>query len=109
MDSMKIICVNVNGIRTRENELKRYIQQQGKNCVIALSDTRLSKDTKINSIEGYKMLRNNKITKNPNVPMAMAGGVALLVPCIWTCQRVMINYKGGFCVLADPQPGRPIC
>ena len=94
MDSMKIICINVNGIRTRENELKRYIQQQGQNCVIALSDTRLSKDTNINSIEGYTMLRNDKITKNPNVPMATAGGVALLVPCRWTCQRVMINYKG---------------
>ena len=40
------------------------------------------------------MLRNDKITKDPSVPMATAGGVALLIPCKWTCQRVKINHKG---------------
>ena len=90
MDRVKLISVNVNGLRTRFDELVRYIQQQGENCIYALSDTRLLQGTNIGNINGYTLLRNDKIY---TTPMATAGGVALLIPSKWTCQRVKINFK----------------
>ena len=91
MDKVKLISVNVNGLRTRFDELIRYIDQQGENCIFALSDTRLLQDTNIGNITGYTLLRNDKIY---TTQMATAGGVALLIPSKWTCQRVKINHKG---------------
>ena len=81
MDKVKLISVNVNGLRTRFDELIRYIDQQGENCIFALSDTRLLQDTNIGNITGYTLLRNDKIY---TTQMATAGGVALLIPNKWT-------------------------
>ena len=77
MDSIKIISINVNGLRTREPELARFINQEGDNCIYAISDTRLSQDTNIRSIKDYTIVREDRVMSGP---MATAGGVALLIP-----------------------------
>ena len=95
MNDVKIISINVNGLRTRESDLTRFIDEEGENCIYALSDTRLTKDTNIRRIEGYSMLRSDRVIQGP-MPhrAATAGGVAILVPSKWTCQQVKINFKG---------------
>ena len=90
MDSIKIISINVNGLRTREPELARFINQEGDNCIYAISDTRLSQDTNIRSIKDYTIVREDRVMSGP---MATAGGVALLIPSKWRCQRVKLNLK----------------
>ena len=90
MNQVKVINVNVNGLRSREAELDRFILDQGKNCIFAISDTRLSQNSSIRNIEGYTLLRSDK--KLTGV-MATAGGVGLLIPEKWSCQRVSFNFR----------------
>ena len=60
MDRIKVISVNVNGMRARELDLANYIHKQGKNCIFAISDTRLTEGVNIGNINGYTMLREDK-------------------------------------------------
>ena len=90
-DKVKVISLNVNGFRSREAEIRRFLNEQGKNCVLALSDTRLKKDTEIGEIADFTMLRCDK---EYNTEMATAGGVALIIPKKWSCLRVPISTSG---------------
>ena len=77
-NQIKIISVNVNGFRSREPEIRRFLETQGNNCVLAISDTRLRNDTEIRDIRGFSMIRSDKIYEEDTI--ATAGGVALLIP-----------------------------
>ena len=90
MNQVKVISINVNGLRSRELELARFVIEQGNNCIYAISDTRLSQTSNIRNIEGYTLLRSDK---KQTGPMATAGGVGLLVPEKWSCQEVNLSYR----------------
>ena len=60
-DSIKLISVNVNGFRAREGQIRRLLQNEGSNCIMAISDTKLKSETVIREIEGYTMIRSDKI------------------------------------------------
>ena len=90
-EKIQIVSANVNGFRTRENEIRNYLRNKGNKCVLALSDTRLKGETLVRDLEGYKMIRNDRIYKDT---MATAGGVALIVPKEWTCTRVQLKTTG---------------
>ena len=87
----KLISINVNGFRTREAEVRKFIENQGSNCVLALSDTRLRRGVNVNVIPGYSMIRQDKET---NGIMATAGGVALIIPKGWASIRVPLTTVG---------------
>lgn len=87
-ESVKVISVNVNGIRARERQLRQYIQEQGKNCIYALSDTRLTEGINIQDIDNFSILRQDKVSQSV---MATAGGVALLIPNQWSCVKVPLK------------------
>ena len=91
---MKIININVNGYRSKESEIRRFIEGQGANCIFALNDTRLREDTKIARIRGYSMIREDK---NYNGTVATAGGVAFFVPHNWPSHKVNIRPAGTQC------------
>ena len=90
-EKIQIVSANVNGYRTRENEIRNYLRNKGNKCVLALSDTRLKGETLVRDLEGYTMIRNDRIYKDT---MATAGGVALIVPKEWTCTRVQLKTTG---------------
>ena len=90
MNQIKVISINVNGLRSRELELARFVIEQGNNCIYAISDTRLSQTSNMRNIEGYTLLRSDK---KQTGPMATAGGVGLLVPEKWSCQEVNLSYR----------------
>ena len=84
-DRVKIINVNVNGFRSKEAEIRRFIEGEGKNCIFALNDTRLRHSIKIAKIPGYSMIREDKTY---NGVIATAGGVAFLIPHNW-----LVNFQ----------------
>ena len=90
-NEIKVITVNVNGYRSREGELRRYISEQGDNCVFALCDTRLNKYTPVKDILAYTMIR---VDKESNSRMATAGGVALVIPKKWMSIEHKLKTKG---------------
>ena len=53
----KIVTINVNGLRARELELRTYLENQDCDCVLALCDTRLKRETEIRNFHGYRMIR----------------------------------------------------
>ena len=67
---------------------------EGKNCIFALNDTRLHKNTQLARIPGYTMIREDK---DYNSIMATAGGVAFIIPQNWSCHRVNIRPIGDNC------------
>ena len=89
--NIKIVTINVNGFRSREKELRRFIQETGSNCVYALNDTRLTENVVISQIQGFSMLRYDRPLDNA---MATAGGVALLIPDTWTCLSFDLKTTG---------------
>ena len=91
-DQIKVISVNANGFRSREPEIRRFLESQGNNCVLAISDTRLKRDTIIRDIRGYSMIRSDKEYKEDT--MATAGGVALLIPKRWSSLQVNLTTVG---------------
>lgn len=93
-DNIKIIGVNVNGFRARESQIRKYIMEQGDNCVFALSDTRLKENITVRNIPGYSMLREDR---EYTTEMATAGGVALLLPQTWTCLKSRNVLSGSNC------------
>ena len=90
-DKIKLISVNANGFRAREGEIRRFLGNQAKNCIMAISDTKLKEETDVREIEGYTMLRMDKKTTNTIAP---AGGVALIIPKSWSCQQVNLTSTG---------------
>ena len=90
-ENIKVVTLNVNGFRSRESELRNFIQETGRNCVYALNDTRLSDDVTVKKIQGFSMLRHDRPLDNV---MATAGGVALLIPDTWTCLSFEIKTTG---------------
>ena len=88
---IKIISINVNGYRSREAEIRRFLEANGRNCLIAISDTRLKSDTQVQVIEEFTMTR---IDKAYTSPMATAGGVAILIPNKWSSIEVKLKTKG---------------
>ena len=93
-DNIKIISINVNGFRSREAELRRFIEQNGNNCIFSLSDTRLREGISINDIKDYSMLRSDRVSDKI---MATAGGVAILVPNMWSCKLVKLKTTAENC------------
>ena len=87
---IRIVTVNVNGFRARENEIRKYLADK-EECVLAVNDTRLSQNNANIAIPGYRMLREDKVCHGP---MATAGGVAILVPQKWSCLRLNLTTKG---------------
>ena len=81
---IKITTVNVNGFRSREDQIRNYLANEGE-CVLALNDTRLNQNITNLAIPGYRMLRKDKVFQGP---MSTAGGVAIIIPQKWTCLRV---------------------
>ena len=59
---------------------------------MAISDTRLKKDTEIRDIRGFSMLRSDKIYGEDSI--ATAGGVALLIPKKWSSLQVSLTTVG---------------
>ena len=90
-DSIRIISANVNGFRAREGEIRRLLENQGNNCIMALSDTRLKEEILVREIEGYSMIRKDR---KYTTSMATAGGVALIIPKNWSCRQVNLNTVG---------------
>ena len=90
-EKVKIISANVNGYRSREGEIHRYIENIGKNCIMALSDTRLRKNVGVKCITDYCMIRSDKTMTSA---MATAGGVALIIPKKWSCIRIDLKNSG---------------
>ena len=86
-----MITINVNGFRSRQAELRRFIEKQGDNCIFALTDTRLKKDVEVSSFNGYSMIRKDR---NASSCMATAGGVALIVPKRWACVQIPLTASG---------------
>ena len=93
-DLIKIININVNGFRSKEAQLRRFISEQGNNCIFAFNDTRLKQDIQIIQIPGYSMIREDKTY---NGTTATAGGVALLIPQGWSCLKINIRPTGDQC------------
>ena len=93
----KIVTINVNGLRARELELRTYLENQDCDCVLALCDTRLKRETEIRNFHGYRMIR---VDKEETHTAATAGGVALLVPNDWSCVQKSISNGNGFEALA---------
>ena len=58
---------------------------------MAISDTKLKDETVIREIDGYTMLRSDKIY---TTTMATAGGVALIIPKNWSCKQVDLTSVG---------------
>ena len=87
----KIISINVNGFRSREAEVRKFLESQGSNCVLALSDTRLRRGVNVNVIPGYSMIRRDKET---NGIMATAGGVAFIILQGWACKQIPLTTVG---------------
>ena len=83
----------MNGFRSREAELRKFIDQNGDNCIYSLSDTRLAKNIIVNDIDNYSMVRSDRDSQNI---MATAGGVALLAPKTWSCNLVKLKTKGNY-------------
>ena len=90
-EKIKVITVNVNGFRSRESELRKYVNEQGNNCVFALNDTRLTHNVNVRNIPGYSMIRKDR---ELSARMATAGGVAFLIPSRWSCSIVNIKVTG---------------
>ena len=88
---LNIISFNVNGLRTREPQLRNFMSKQVGNNIFALCDTRLTDHINLPDISGYTMLRRDK--KQQSV-MATAGGVALIVPSTWGCVNVDLKTSG---------------
>ena len=87
----------MNGFRAREAELRKYLENQKSDCVLALCDTRLKSETEIRSFDGYCMMREDKEeTQNT----ATAGGVALVVPNGWSCVQKTLTKGNGYEALA---------
>ena len=84
----KVITINVNGYRARKEQIKRFILEQGPNCVVALNDTRLAKHSIVEDVPGYTLIRSDKDSHNM---MATAGGVAFFVPKKWSCLKVELK------------------
>ena len=49
---IKITTVNVNGFRSREDQIRNYLANEGE-CVLALNDTRLNQNITNLAIPGY--------------------------------------------------------
>ena len=90
-DKIKIVSINVNGFRARENQLRKFISEQGDNQIIAISDTRFSESTVVKDIDNYSLLRTDK---ERHCQMATAGGVGLIVPKTWSCLRIKLKCTG---------------
>ena len=90
-DKIKVTTINVNGYRTRESQVRKYISENGRNSILALSDTRLTKSIKVQEIPGYAMIRKDKIS---NTVMATAGGVLLIIPNRWSCLSINLVTTG---------------
>ena len=90
-DKIKVTAINVNGYRTRESQVRKYISENGRNSILALSDTRLTKSIKVQEIPGYAMIRKDKIS---NTVMATAGGVLLIIPNRWSCLSINLVTTG---------------
>ena len=90
-DKIKVISINVNGFRARENQLRKFISEQGENQIIAISDTRLSESTVVKDIDKFSLLRTDK---ERHCQMATAGGVGLIVPKSWSCLKISLKCTG---------------
>ena len=90
-ERIKVISVNVNGYRTREPEIRKLLGENGENCLLAISDTRLREELQIPEIIGYSMFRKDKDSVSA---MATAGGVALLIPKSWSSVEVKLKTIG---------------
>ena len=84
-EHIRIVSANVNGFRSREQEIRKYIENKGKNCILALSDTRLRKETVVRDIVGFTMIRNDRDYGDKT---ATAGGVAIIFPKTWSCTEI---------------------
>ena len=72
--------------------------ENGENCLLAISDTRLKKELQIPEIKGYSMFRKDRVSESV---MATAGGVALFIPKSWSSVEIKLKTVGeGFEAIA---------
>ena len=90
----KIICINVNGFRSREAELRNYVAMQGSENIYAFSDTRLTRNINVKNFQGYTIIRKDR---DYTGRIATAGGVLLLIPQKWTCKKIENIQSGPNC------------
>ena len=81
-----IVTINVNGLKSRLNELSVLIDSmkaKGNIPVILLNDTRLHSKSKAVKIKNYSILRQDKVADSQSQCRYSAGGLAILVPDQW--------------------------
>ena len=81
-NKIQVVCVNVNGLRSKIGQIRRFLTNQKQETVLVINDTRLRGNLKKSDLPGYQILRKDK----PLVgAIATAGGVAFAIPSRWSC------------------------
>ena len=78
---LQVINVNVNGLRCKIGQVRKFLQNQQHESILILNDTRLRNNLKTSDFPGYTIMRKDKQLVGTT---ATAGGVAILFPNKWS-------------------------
>ena len=85
---MQIITINVNGLRSKIGQVRKFLLNQQRETVLIINDTRLRGNLKSSDFPGYTVVKKDKPLVGTT---ATAGGVAFLFPKSWSC--IEQNFK----------------
>ena len=74
---IQVICVNINGLRSKIGQVRRFLADQQQETILIMNDTRLRGKLKKSDLPGYHVLKRDKPLVGTT---ATAGGVAILIP-----------------------------
>ena len=79
---MQIITINVNGLRSKIGQVRKFLLNQQRETVLIINDTRLRGNLKSSDFPGYTIIKKDKPLIGTT---ATAGGVAFIFPKSWSC------------------------
>lgn len=79
---MKIVTVNINGLRSKIGQVRQFLLNQPHETVLLINDTRLRGTLKSSDFPGHTIVKKDKPLIGTT---ATAGGVAIIFPASWSC------------------------